>query len=290
MKHRFLPILLLTLALPGCSKTPGEPDASLAPRGTLVAQGPRGLFLIETDGSNLRTLRTGIDADDMAPQWSPLGNEIVYHARFFADKLQVVSLQGEKRDQNAGIPGVAEQVWAEYSPDASWIYFQAWSVAAANYQIWRIRPNGTGAARVSAINEVRSAEAPSPAPDGREVAYTLRFGAIPFEVVIQNLSTGQIRSLGAGFGVRWSPDGKWLAFVDGVELVVARADGSERKALNAAQPYRTGLDWSADSRWVVARRDVNPGSGAIDLIRIDGTQVVPIPNTESLRQPSLLTR
>lgn len=253
------------------------------PVGTLVVQGPSGLALIKTDGTNLRPL-ANMSGDDFAPQWDPSGSEIVFHRRIGSQSLFIVTpgAVGQVRLQNNGIPGVFGQFWAEYTPNGSLIYFQALLNSGIS-QIWRIRADGTGAERVSPAAEPRSAEAPSPSPNGQEVAYTLRDGPIEFELFIQNLTTGARRSLGAGFGARWSPDGQSLVFVAGPALVVQRADGTQRRVLNAGTAYRTGLDWSANSAWVVAARE----NGGIDLVKVDGSSVISIPNTQTLRQPSL---
>lgn len=261
-------------------------NPGIIPAGTLVTQGPNGLYLIATNGSNLRQIYFAEGADDLAPQWNPAGTEVVFHTRFSNNQtLMIVDLNGQARFQNPGIPGVAEQFWPEYSADGAWIYFQAWPTNGFNYQIWRVRANGTGAERISSMSELRSAEAPSPSPNGQEVAYTLRPGEpTGFDLVVQNLATGQVRKLGAGFGVRWSPDGQWLAFVDGLDLVVQKPDGTQRRVLNPGVGYRTGLSWTRDSKAVFAREEGI--GGTIDVVMIDGSGYSAIAGTSNLRQPA----
>jgi hypothetical protein len=93
-----------------------------------------------------------------------------------------------------------------------------------------------------------------------------------------------VTPLTAGFGVRWSRDGRWLAYVDGGRLKVIRPDGTDERELVPETSFQTGLDWSPGSEWLVAKED--SGERRIVLVRVDGGEVVPLPLTDPYRQPS----
>lgn len=70
--------------------------------------------------------------------------------------------------------------------------------------------------------------------------------------VLDVASGGSIRvGPGKGDGApRWSPDGEWLAFesgtAEGVDIYVVRADGTEGRYLNHAEPVNRTPRWSAN--------------------------------------------
>lgn len=114
-------------------------------------------------------------------------------------------------------------------------------------------------------------------PDGTRIAY-VRFGPRASVWVVEVTSGHRRRISGnlvgvhfAGFGLRWSPDGRWLAFrdEDAGTIWVARSDGSRRRRVfraDARVGWRLGtLGWTTDGRLVVrngrARVAVRPENG-----------------------------
>jgi TolB protein len=80
------------------------------------------------------------------------------------DHLVALSLVGERSPRRLG-PGRDPA----FGPDGHWVVFSAW--IGDRWQLWRIRPDGTGRARVGtgALDEVQ----PAVSPDGRHVAYVV---------------------------------------------------------------------------------------------------------------------
>jgi Tol biopolymer transport system component len=77
----------------------------------------------------------------------------------------------------------------------------------------------------------------------------------------------------ASEGPTWAPDGLWLAFEDGTDVLeVARTGGT---AVNVYQ-YVDGLDitqpaWSPDGRWIALARKLSPGSEYANIWVLDAT-------------------
>lgn len=110
-------------------------------------------------------------------------------------------------------------------------------------------------------------------PTGTHLAYTVTHNDRPgrpySQLAIRDLATGQIRPVKDAFGVRWSPDGKWIAYTgrtaEGAGLIVADANGEQARLLapisgtNHPLPS-TGeqIAWSPDAR-SIAFLSTTPG-------------------------------
>ena len=109
------------------------------------------------------------------------------------------------------------------------------------------------------------------APDGRQILFYNRY-----DLLVRNSDgTGLVRRFVDvssnpyihGAGMRWSPDGRRIAFVckddEEWQLCVANADGSGLIGLGISDPY--SFDWSPDGRWIAYS-----AKGGIYVIRSDG--------------------
>ena len=108
-----------------------------------------------------------------------------------------------------------------------------------------------------------------PSPDGR----SLLVGMADGNVGILDVGTAQIRKVTtdgdmkktAYYAGAFSPDGKQVAFIfenwdkDSVAIIVANADGTQRRALiNAAAPSWAWVqDWSPDGEWLLINHSGN---------------------------------
>ena len=160
--------------------------------------------------------------------------------------------------------------------DGGLIAFTRYLKSESRYELFTIRPDGTGIERIteSAITESFLDASPS----GLAVA----FGGSGVGIVDLD---GSQRSLTSADGARsptWSPDGRWLAYYGKVEgcascpkgILKIKADGSRGQRLTQGSSYRDP-DWSPDgNRFVVSRsfRD----HGEIYVINADGSAPSPL--------------
>ena len=96
-------------------------------------------------------------------------------------------------------------------------------------------------------------------PDGSTLAYSVTYNDQPgrpySQTLIMKLATRETVRLGRASSPRWSRDGKWIAYLTGEGLTVARADGSGAKLLapvsGTNHPLPSSGDrlaWSPDSQ------------------------------------------
>jgi Tol biopolymer transport system component len=159
------------------SLTAGDPGAVSSPRWhpdgrTLVvfATGPGSgeLELIDVESSARDTVLSD-DANNLYPDWSPDGGEIVYSRFPFAGAdgglFQLVASTGLKTEMLDSLGTEAHPRW---SPDATHVSFHRSNVVDVNLAgVW-LHDLGTGTSRQVS----RTAGCPCPfSPDGRELVY-----------------------------------------------------------------------------------------------------------------------
>jgi Tol biopolymer transport system component len=98
---------------------------------------------------------------------------------------------------------------------------------------------------------------------------------------------------GAEFDGSWSPDGAWVVYRDSTrgineddEIVVARADGSERRNITNDPANDWGPDWSPDGRTIAFNSDRGGGQLRGYLVNPDGSKVRPLDVDAWVEYPS----
>ena len=189
--------------------------------------GGRVLFCSNRGGSNdiwqivldtgALTRLTEDPADDIDPAFSPDGQQFVWSsARHGHFEIYIASADGSntRRVTNDGLD--AEN--ATMTRDGRWIVYASNHPEKAG--IWRIRPNGSGAARLAAGPHFN----PEVSPDGRHALYVTSVrpdlnvirvvGVEPASAVAFEIRCEVGRQSGVLVGrARWMPDGRAIAFV-----------------------------------------------------------------------------
>jgi len=117
-------------------------------------------------------------------------------------------------------------------------------------------------------------------PDSRQIAFTQRIGT-QTSIMSMDLQSTAARKLtdGPGWNLRWSPDGKWIAFVadmlqprderrENEDIFVIPAEGGTPRLLTPGTPrFRDrSPDWASDSRRILYASDE---SGFSNLYLLD---------------------
>ncbi len=162
--------------------------------------------------------------------------------------------------------------WAPVATDdGRWIYFALGPIfakPATNVDIWRVHPDGTGAANLTADSDANDSF-PSVSADGRRVAFRSgRSG--DHEVYIMDSDGTHVRRISRAKGTDTmpaiSPDGQWIAYVTarsgrGLKIWMQRADdpADGGHLLEPSRAHLQGIDvhprFSPDGKWLVFASD-----------------------------------
>jgi WD40-like Beta Propeller Repeat len=217
---------------------------SVVPEGVLAASSPEGVVMFNTDGTGYKRLVTMAFA--WTTDWSPSGTEVAFDLQY-GGAVRIVGLDGKVRTAS-NTPGTGMELYPEFSPDGGTIYFsrEAWRLRRvkrdgtndelvpttnpASDVAPSLSPDGTrlvyvvaggggndvlrvltlATGGVSTI-DVRG-HSPSWSPRGDLIAYVDPQG---YTLKVMNPDGTGVRQVSQasqayGFGIDWSPDGKWI--------------------------------------------------------------------------------
>jgi Tol biopolymer transport system component len=209
------------LGKPEPSSTPSSYSAYLS----FSRDGRRGLYAHMSTLSNLSSVAfdpvRGVAVGEpsavtrgslvaMTPEVSPDGQWLAFHGGERQDKLYLARTNGREMRR------LTEDRWTDrvprWSPDGQWIAFM--SNRTGTFQIWAIRPDGSGLRQISNDESCRY---PVWSPDGKRLAYNKGTGGsflIEFDKPPSEQKPVRVRveiEQGGRFGVAdWSRDGRRL--------------------------------------------------------------------------------
>jgi hypothetical protein len=236
------------------------------------------LFLSNTDGSGEKGLVFGDGS------LSPDGSKLVFAGQ--DDRLYV--MDAESGAQTALTPPGITGYRPRWSPDGKHIVMTQF---LENDHVVVMNADGSNLHRVTSGVSVE--ESAGWSPDGTQVLYTVLGDGGKHYLRLVNISTGAVTEL---FAIGWknpslafSPDGKWVAYLDrafgmaNAAIYIARPDGSGRRLiaqLDLQSFYAFSPFWSPDGKWLaVSIQDANafnPADPSIALIQPDTCEVVPL--------------
>ena len=127
-----------------------------------------------------------------------------------------------------------------------------------------VAPAQTRVPTLDDLLTLKSIGATQISPDGKRVAYTVSYGdfkqdAFVTQIWIANTDTGKSFQLTRGdkssTSPRWSPDGKWLAFLsnrveDKNQIFLIDPDGGESQQLTKSETAISNFAWSEDGKTI----------------------------------------
>lgn len=257
---------------------------SVVPAGVLAAGRSDGVWVFNTDGSELRRLTTGPAGN---PKWSPAGTHIVYD-QVWPGRLHIVDLTGSVRPLSSAPLGLEAELFPQWTRDGQWVYFSAYTWSGV--RLWRIRAGGSEGAAVP-INRTENSGNPSPSPDGSRVAYVNIIGGGNDFLRMLDVATANVTVFDIpGHSPHWSPSGEWIAYLDfrgtsSGPMRVMRPDGSDQRAITdpLTQRYSFGMDWSPDEQWLVG---ANVMTGRIEIVNVQTGETLPLSFTAGMTAPT----
>jgi Tol biopolymer transport system component len=184
-------------------------------------------------------------------------------------------------------PGNVIEVDPSFTPDGRRLVFLTNS--GGDDAMWSMKLDGTDRRLI----KTGGTADPNVSPDGRRIAF-VSFNGEPFGTA---LSTSSIDgstplqltpfSFNVGFRLDWAPDGRRLAFIHNVDLVIPntsvniatiRPDGTGLRFVTHYRDQQVRAlfgSYSPDGRWIVFRLEAN-GQFGLYKVHPDGTHLRPI--------------
>ena len=241
-------------------------DLSVAPDDKILyasdASGIADIFEIAATGGDERPL-TSAGGRNYAPVVSPDNRYVVFHSnRTGVFQIWRINRDGSSPKQLTF--DVTESTWPTFSPDGRWIVFQH---ADPNnpYNLWRVSIDGGTPERVAEGIAIR----PTVSPDGKLIAFwhndqqqnsRWRLKVINFEGgatfnIFDVAATVQVQW---DTPVHWSPDGKYLVYVDhsgGIDNLWGQPiDGAATKQLTKFDEGKVfAFGWLKDGSLAMSR-------------------------------------
>ena len=233
------------------------------------------LGLVELDGRDLRSVRTGVTPSYEA-EWSPDGRSLLFRGGR-ADDLYVIRPDGSQRRQLTR--SHQHEQAAAWSPDGTKIAFQRWAPNTFS-SIWVLRVDTRAATRLT--RDALDAAQPSWSPDGSRIVFvsaTAKSGYEPVLWAMKADGSSQHRlfpQLRGASDPAWSPDGRQLMIADGDDLYVLNRQGRvlvkiALQASAAGEKTEPSPEWSPDGGSIIFDQLDAQGRPGIWIVNADGT-------------------
>ncbi|MGI9174849.1 MAG: TolB family protein [Rhodothermales bacterium] len=198
-------------------------DHGISPDGTrlVVSNGDGHIYTLPIEGG------TPEQVTEHTPSywhgWSPDGETLAYIARRDDEQFDIYLIPTEGGEERTLAAHPAHEDGADYTPDGQWVYFN--SDRAGNFDIWRVRPDGSDLEQIT--SDTYEDWFPHPSPDGALIAFLSyapgteghpRYQDVRLRLMAPDgTDVREIVELFGGQGTinvpSWSPDGQRFAFV-----------------------------------------------------------------------------
>jgi len=270
-------VLVTTGVVAGASSAEGS--VAQSPEGVVVARDGELFAISLASGAEVRLTTTR--AWESAPAVSPDGQTIVYGRATERSKeptLWKMRLDGS-RQSSLRVEG-GSPAW---TPDGKAIYFVRGFCCEICANIWRTNATGRGTVRVTR-GQVLETD-PAVSPNGRTLAFVNGDcqPGFPGGLVQMTLATRRLRGfpklprdLDGSFDPSWAPDGLHIALNSGADyparVYVARADGSDARAITRPRLFASAPEWSPDGGFIAMIGAGKPlGNDEVYVSRPDGS-------------------
>jgi Tol biopolymer transport system component len=249
----------------------GYPALAWSPKARLVAFDTfERIGIVRRDGTGRRLLPRLTTFQDLDPTWSPDGRRLA----FIGDRrcYGCLWLYTVRRD-GTGL----RRVVAQGAASPSWSVEN--TIAFVNYNdtsrvpgdipdgLYTIRPDGSRLHRVYSGGYLGPGVLPDWSPDGTRIAFLAATRDAPDNAEIFTVKAngrglrrlthfGPHRGGGAG-APKWSPDGRFITFIDNYDLYVMRANGHGlRRIVDTPRRDPDAVTWTTIERatWLPRRR------------------------------------
>ncbi len=266
-------------ALTGIAEEPYR-EWTWSPDGTRIAATsddggakPAEIVVMDTDGSNLRTLGLGY-----GPAWSPDGTRLAWST---GATLVVTDDSLAPTELDLDLLSAGNPMWA---PDGLSLAFGAIDcpecpvdepiVGDPPSATWIVGIDGSGLRQITGGDYSGLADW---SPDGTTLAFVQHdlSGEFPTRAYTIPVAGGERTYLEDGGailgGPSWSPDGRFLLYATPEDIVITAGDGSSSRTLLGPNLLADSLAWSPSGQWILSH-----GSAIIDQVEQPGVMIQPV--------------
>ena len=186
------------------------------------------LYVVNADGTRFRQIETP-RLSPFSPRWSPSGRRISLSSNF--SDIWTIDPQGRAARRLTQPCSECDYTSVAWSPDGRRLVF------ARKGALFTIRSNGSAQRRLFGRWR-RAFGKPDWSPDGKKIAFD-ESGSRLQVIRADGTRVRELRRV-RGRYPRWSPSGKWIAFIgftgSGAALMVVRADGTHPRLVARGLP------------------------------------------------------
>jgi len=246
------------------------------------------IFTMSPDGKNKKQLTSG-QTEYWMPVWSPDGKKIAYVSRLSTGmNIHVMDADGTNPQQ---LTSTGTNMAPSWSPDGAKIAFAHNEPGAMPLDIWLMNADGTNKKALTTTSVIVDNNVPAWSADGQKIAFTSNRNGGQCQIWTINLIDSTFTQLTTAWFYSiigqwieqkvpaWSPDGKYIAYWQGVEgsnsttnmpwnVCVMLADGTNKRLVAPGDDP----SWSPDSKTIIHVWKTDcPASVSIGGISPDGS-------------------
>lgn len=223
-------------------------------------EGNSDVYIIDTNGENLRNLTDRHRTNDAYATWSPNGRFFAYSSDPNGNvDIYVMDIETGENRRLTKDPGI--DFTAAWSPDGHWIAFCS-NRSGAN-EIYKMDVNGKNLQRLTRLPG--SNTSPAWSPDSQWIVFRSLWrnkeGFREYFLYIMRADGGNLRQLikAATSKSSWSPDGTKILFSttrdgedgeDTFDLFAVSPDGEDLRQLTLKPKWMMSPAWSLDGQWI----------------------------------------
>ena len=209
------------------------------------------LYVMNADGSHVRKIVSG-PGHELYPAWSPDGRTIAFASTPAGGEHEVYTVRanGKSLRRVTRTAPHVDDVHPAFSPDGRFIVFASNRVAYWNYELYRVRVDGTDLTRLTFWGSGRDGDPgddvmPEYSPNGKRIAFVSQRGGGYAVWTMKANGKGLRRVAQHGKRTvvfpRWSRDGRSLLYstIEPQAVRTVRADGTGARVVGRG----TEADW-----------------------------------------------
>jgi len=222
--------------------------------------GYRDIWACNLDGSGLTQI-TNNTASEYEPKWSPDATHIACVRQWSGQDPEIMTMNVDGTNVHARTSGIDHEGSPTWSPDGCAIAYH--SNVGANFDIWRMYYDGSGATNLTGAVGVDAYPYWSPVISNQKIVFTSTRDGGMAEVYVMNADGASPTRLTtdsfADYSPAWNPGGAMIAWnsirASGSEVMVMQSTGIQQRPITNDPDEDQRPAWSSDGRYLAFDSD-----------------------------------